>query len=181
VFGDSAYADGATLQRLTDAGHDVFTKVPPLRKATGSPKPGSSSTQPRARSPAPPRIPSRSAHAATAGRPASGELCAGCPLRSACTKSRNGRVIAIHPHEATLQRAKTAQRHPDRQQTYPQTRPLVERKIAHFARRPWGGRKARCRGAARVLTDILARAAAVNLARLAALGLHGTPNGWATT
>ena len=90
--------------------------------------------------------------------------CAGCPLRAACTTARYGRVITIHPHEARLQQAKTAQRDPDWQQTYRTTRPTVERKIAHFTRRAWGGRRARCRGRARILTDVLTRAGAVNLA-----------------
>ena len=51
--------------------------------------------------------------------------------------------------------------------------------MSHFTRRPWGGRKARCRGQARGLTDVLTRAGAINLARLAALGLHLEPAGWA--
>jgi len=38
--------------------------------------------------------------------------------------------------------------------------------------RPWGGRKARCRGQKRILTDLLTRAGAINLARLATLSLH---------
>ncbi|MGO8770959.1 hypothetical protein [Mycobacterium sp.] len=42
-----------------------------------------------------------------------------------------------------------------------------------------GGRKARCRGQKRILTDILTRAGAINLARLATLGLHHGPTGWA--
>jgi hypothetical protein len=65
-------------------------------------------------------------------------------------------------------------------------RPITERigrswkrKISHFTRRPWGGRKARCRGQKRILTDILARAGAINLARLATLGLHSDAGGWA--
>jgi len=57
----------------------------------------------------------------------------------------------------------------------------VERKIAHFTRRAWGGRRARCRGQARILTDVISRAGAVNLASLAARGLHLTPAGWAIT
>ena len=32
-------------------------------------------------------------------------------------------------------------------------RPTVERKIAHFVQRPWGGRKARVRSRARVATE----------------------------
>ena len=64
------------------------------------------------------------------------------------------------------------QRDPAWQQAYRTHRPVVERKISHFTRRPWGGRKARCRGRTRILTDILTRASAINLARLATLGLH---------
>ncbi len=55
----------------------------------------------------------------------------------------------------------------------------MERKISHFTRRPWGARQARCRGRARILTDILTRASAIDLARLATLGLHHGADGWA--
>jgi hypothetical protein len=46
-------------------------------------------------------------------------------------------VITIHPHEARLQQAKTAQREAGWQQSYRATRPKVERKIAHFTRQAW--------------------------------------------
>jgi Transposase domain (DUF772)/Transposase DDE domain len=36
------------------------------------------------------------------GRARFGVACSGCPLRNACTSSVRGRVVAIHPHEATL-------------------------------------------------------------------------------
>ena len=108
-----------------------------------------------------------------------GALCASCPLRSECTKAARGRVISIHAHEAALQHAKARQKDPAWQQDYRTHRPIVERKISHFTRRPWGGRKARCRGQKRILTDILTRASAINLARLATLGLHHGPTGWA--
>ena len=108
-----------------------------------------------------------------------GALCQSCPLRTDCTKARRGRVISIHPHEAALQHAKARQRDPVWQQDYRTHRPVVERKISHFTRRPWGGRKARCRGQKRILTDILTRASAINLARLATLGLHQATGGWA--
>ena len=35
VYGDSAYADGATLDEQTAHGHDMRTKVPPVRNADG--------------------------------------------------------------------------------------------------------------------------------------------------
>ena len=35
VYGDSAYADGATLDEQTARGHDMRAKVPPVRNANG--------------------------------------------------------------------------------------------------------------------------------------------------
>jgi hypothetical protein len=78
-------------------------------------------------------------------------------------------VISIHPHEAALQQTKARQIPPGSREH----RPVLERKISHPARQPWGGRKAHCRGQKRILT----RASAINLARLATLGLHHTPTG----
>ena len=180
VFGDSAYADGATLNKLAEAGHEVFAKVPPVRNANGYSK-DEFSIDPDAGTvdcPAGHTAPIR-ARRGGGGLARFTRWCAGCPLRAACTKARSGRVITIHPHEARLQQAKAAQRDPDWQQTYRSTRPTVERKIAHFTRRGWGGRRARCRGRARILTDVLTRAGAVNLAHLAVRGLHFTQGGWA--
>jgi hypothetical protein len=180
VFGDSAYADGATLDRLAEAGHQVFAKVPPVRNAKGYSKDEFSINTDAGTvdCPAGHTAPIR-ARRGGGGLARFTPWCAGCPLRAACTTARSGRVITIHPHEARLQQAKAAQQDPDWQQTYRSTRPTVERKIAHFSRRPWGGRHARCRGRARILTDVLTRAGAVNLARLAVRGLHFTPGGWA--
>jgi hypothetical protein len=182
VFGDSAYADGATLDKLAKAGHEVFAKVPPVRNSKGyskdefriDPDAGTATC------PAQHTAPIRARRKGGGGLARFAQWCSDCPLRAACTTSRTGRVITIHPHEARLQQAKTAQRDPDWKQIYRATRPTVERKIAHFTRRPWGGRKARCRGQARILTDVITRAGAVNLANLAARGLHSTPTGWAT-
>jgi hypothetical protein len=104
--------------------------------------------------------------------------CPTCPLRTACTASRRGRTITIHPWEAVLQRARHQQRGHDWQDRYRTSRPAVERKISHFTRRAWGGRKARTRGLARMSTDLDTRAGAINWARLAALGLGYGPTGW---
>ena len=35
MYGDSAYADGATLDEQAARGHDMRTKVPPVRNANG--------------------------------------------------------------------------------------------------------------------------------------------------
>ncbi|WP_330256245.1 transposase [Nocardia sp. NBC_00565] len=54
------------------------------------------------------------------------------------------------------------------------TRPKVERKIGHLMRRRHGGRRARVRGRVKVAADFSLLAAAVNLARLAVLGIDST-------
>src|SRR6266542_129220 len=181
IFGDSAYADRATLDRLAEAGHTVVAKVPPVRNRGGLftkdqfsvDLPNSSVT-----------CPAGNTVAITAARRGGGKAsfaphCGQCPLRRQCTTSKAGRGVAIHPHEARLQTARAAQQDPAWQQAYRSTRPTVERKIAHFVRRAWGGRQARCRGTRRILTDVLTRAAVLNLARLAVKGLHHQPRGWA--
>ena len=80
---------------------------------------------------------------------------------------------------AVLQQARAVQRDPAWQQRYRADRPIVERKIAHFTRRAWGGRRARTRGLARITTDLVTRAGALNWARLAVLGLRYDQTGWA--
>jgi hypothetical protein len=180
VYGDSAYADGATLEEQTRRGHDMRTKVPPVRNANGFSKDRFTINL----SAGAVTCPAEHTVAIRAGRrhrvARFGALCRSCPLRAQCTKARRGRVITIHLHEAALQHAKARQQDPAWQQDYRTYRPIVERKISHFTRRPWGGRQARCRGQKRILTDILTRAGAVNLARLATLGLHQAAGGWAT-
>jgi transposase len=180
VLGDSAYADGATRDALKAQGFKLTAKSPPVRNATGL------FTKDRfvvdlvaetVTCPAGQRVainPTRDG----GGRASFKIHCRECPLRMACTKSRSGRTISIHPHEATLQRARAEQREPGWAERYRADRPIVERKIAHFVRRSWGGRKARTRGLKRIATDLDARAGAINWARLAALGLDHDGNGW---
>lgn len=62
--------------------------------------------------------------------------------------------------------------------TYGATRPRVERKIAHLVRRSLGGRRAKVRRRLKVGADFALLAAAVNLARLAVLGLRGAAGAW---
>ncbi len=180
VFGDSAYADAATLDRLTDAGHRVLAKVPPTRNSRGlfsKDRFGIDLCVQTVTCPAGHAAPITPARAG--GTASFTAHCGQCPLRAQCTTAAAGRSITVHPREATLQTARAAQQQPAWKQAYRATRPTAERKIAHFVRRTWGGRKARCRGQTRILTDILTRAAVLNLARLAVLGLRRTSTGWA--
>jgi hypothetical protein len=109
-----------------------------------------------------------------------GRACRACPLMVRCTTSPEGRRIAIGPHEALLAGGRGAQRDPAWLSDYRATRPLVERKIAHLMRRRHGGRRARVRGRPKVGADFALLAAAVNLARLAVLGLFRAGTTWAT-
>jgi len=181
VVGDSAYGDAATRADLESQGFTVIARCPPARNARGRfakdrftvdldagtvtcPAGQTAVIVPAARG---------------GGRASFRPWCPSCPLRTACTASRRGRTIAIHPKEAILQQARAAQRDPAWQQRYRADRPIVERKVSHFTRRAWGGRKARTRGLARITTDLLARAGALNWARLAVLGLRHDQAGWA--
>lgn len=182
VMGDSAYAGADTLDDLEQAGFDVKAKVPPARGRGGRFGKDDFDIDLEADTVGCPagHVVNIRRGADGAGRADFAEHCATCPQRERCTTSTAGRTVTIHPKEAILQRAKAAQRDPAWQHAYRSTRPKVERKIAHFVRVAWGGRKARTRGRQRVATDAETRAAAVNWARLATLGVSFTNGQWAT-
>ena len=98
--------------------------------------------------------------------------CVGCPLLERCTKSKSGRSIEIGTHERQLHEARLRFTNPDLRADYRETRPKVERKLAHLTRRLHGGRKARVRGLVKVTADFLLLVAAHNLARMANLGIN---------
>ena len=107
-----------------------------------------------------------------------GAVCADCPLAERCTTAKDGRTIYLGPYEQQLARARARQSDPAWKANYKATRPKVERKIAQLTRRKHGGRRARVRGKPKVKADLALLAAAVNLARLAVLGLHARHGGW---
>jgi len=180
VVGDSAYADGDTRDRLDKKGYKLRAKVPPVRNRGGrfsKDRFEINLTDATVTCPVGQTVtiaPSRRG----GGKASFAAHCATCPLRKSCTAARRGRSISIHRHEALLQAARAEQATPEWVERYRADRPIVERKIAHFARRPWGGRHARCRGLDRIATDVDTRAAAINLARLATLGLRLDAGGW---
>ncbi len=120
-------------------------------------------------------------HRATAGGGTAhfGSACTDCPLRAQCTSAAAGRTLTIGPHEQTLTDARARQTDPAWIADYRATRPKVERKVGHLMWRRHGGRRARVRGTTRVDADFRLLAAAVNLARLATLGIRGAVLGWA--
>lgn len=98
--------------------------------------------------------------------------CDTCSRRDECTKSKSGRTINVHAKHAILDRHRKLQSNPSWMKRYRETRPKVERKIAHMMRRKHGGRRARVRGTERVSPDFAMLGASTNLARLAALGVR---------
>jgi hypothetical protein len=182
VMGDSAYADGATRAHLDELGVELVAKSPPVRNATGGFTKEEFAVDLEAGTvtcPAEHTVPIRLSPRG-GGKASFKPHCRRCPLRDQCTPSHRGRTVTVHPQEAFLQAARAEQATDEWAARYRAERPVVERKISHFVRRAWGGRKARVRGLARVATDVDTRAAAVNWARLARLGLHVTPTGWSS-
>ena len=181
VYGDSAYAGADTLAGLESAGFEVRARVPPARGREGRfGKDDFDIDLDRGVVACPAGWEVEIRRSADGGGRADfgAEVCGRCPLRQSCTTSTTGRAVTIHPREAILQAHKAAQADPRWSDAYRSTRPKVERKIAHLTRVAWGGRRARTRGAARVATDVVTRAAAVNLSRLATMKVCFGAGGW---
>jgi hypothetical protein len=182
VYGDSAYGAGELLDTLEAAGAEIMCKVrPPVA-------PGGRFTKDAFVVDLDAGTVSCPAGHTTHLRPFGGgdgriakfaQACAGCPLADRCTTARDGRTIYVGPYEQQLARARARQADPAWKADYTATRPKVERKIAHLMHRKHGGRRARVRGHPKIDADFALLAAAVNLARLAALGLTPHAGGWA--
>jgi Transposase DDE domain/Transposase domain (DUF772) len=181
VYGDAAYGTGALLAELEQRGMTAMTKVAAPTAPQGhhtkqqfriDPDRGTVTCPARLQVPI---IPAQGG----GGVARFGQACQVCPLQAFCTSSRAGRTITVHPQEARLQAARSRQRDPAWRADYRAHRPTVERKLAHLLRRRHGGRRARVRGRLRVAQDWQLLAAAVNLARFAALGVRSKPGGWA--
>jgi IS5 family transposase len=180
VFADSAYADGETLEHLDGQGFSVTAKVPPAVGKDGRFSKDDFSVDLGTGTitcPAGQVADIRYGKDGT-GRAEFGEACATCPLAERCTTNKQGRSVNVHRNESVLQRHKVAQQAKEWKERYKSTRPKVERKIAHMVRKPWGGRKARMRGLARVSSDLVTRAAVVNFARLGVLGVRWDGATW---
>jgi Transposase DDE domain len=104
--------------------------------------------------------------------------CAGDTPPGSTTSSRAGRTVTIHPHEAHLQAARRRQREPGWRADHRAHRPTVERKAGPYAAPPTWRPTSPHAGPAAVAQDFRLLAAAVNLARLAALGIGYRPSGW---
>jgi hypothetical protein len=180
VYGDAAYGAGEVLAALDAAGAVSRVKVQPAHGVPGHFTKDDFTVDLAARTVTCPagRVVPFARHGA-AFRVRFRSACATCPLADRCTTSASGRSIEIGPHEALLTAGRSASRNPAWRDDYRATRPKVERKLAHLVRRRHGGRRARMRGRLKVGADFSLLAAAVNLARLAVLGLTGSGGTWA--
>jgi IS5 family transposase len=179
VYGDSAYGAGPVLAMLEHADAQVMCKVQPPSALAGRFAKDAFEIDLDAG-----HVTCPAGHVATLLPVQGGDVarfgvaCAGCPLAARCTTATDGRSIRVGPHEQHLTRARERQADPEWKADYTATRPNVERKIAHLTRRKHGGRRARVRGQTKVDADFTLLAGAVNLARLAVLGLTHNSAAW---
>jgi IS5 family transposase len=168
VLGDAAYGSGEMLVALGRAGHRRAIK--PWPKSTAIPggfdrddffidEAAGTATCP-------------AGHTVTITphrRATFGALCRACPLRERCTKSKNGRVLHLHPHDAELVESRRAWRDGDFAEDYRRWRPMVECSLSWLVAN--GNRRVRFRGVERNQLGLSLRLAAINLRRLVNLGL----------
>jgi Transposase domain (DUF772)/Transposase DDE domain len=177
-YGDSAYGTGDLRGAIGDAGHVAVIKPKPL----GSPVEGGFTVDDF----------TVDEDAGTVGCPAGhtrpisktrvasfGALCADCPLRKQCTKSKTGRKIVLHERDRELRQARgNWAADPELRDKYRTFRPNVERVISQIANR--GGRrlKLRYRGTTKNHAWLTRRTAGLNLRNLIGRGLTQTAGVW---
>jgi len=174
VYGDASYGTADVLEKLEGAGIEPYVKVQPpsARKGMLSQDVFQIDTERgEVMCPVGVRVSLRMQKDGS-GQAQFREACAQCPLKAQCTTSKTGRAINVHAKHDIINKHRKHQRRDEWKKTYRAQRPKVERKIAHLMRRRHGGRRARVRGRDRVKQDFTMLAASVNLARLAALGVH---------
>jgi IS5 family transposase len=182
ILGDTAYGTGDLRQHLRASGHTAVIKPPPLHPAI----PGGFTIADFTIDDQAGTVTCPAGHTIPQGRPQAGgnrqaqfkARCRDCPLRERCTTSKTGRVLTVHPQHALLAAARRAATDPAWQDEYRRWRPPVERAIAWLVAH--GNRRVPYRGIAKNNTWLHHRAAALNLRRLANLGLtHTTDGTWA--
>jgi len=180
VYGDSSYGAASVLKLLDDAGITAFTRVQQPASIGGRFSQAEFDIDVdagTAQCPAGKTVPLRP-RADGSAMARFGDHCLDCPLRQRCTTASKGRSLHIHPEFERLSRHRDNQQDPAWAQAYKATRPKVERKIGHLVRVRHGGRRARVRGTTRVALDFSLRAAAVNLQRLARMGVMRNQDRW---
>jgi hypothetical protein len=182
VYGDSAYGAGGVLDTLEQADAEIMCKVQAPNAPAGRYAKDAFQIDLTAGTVTCPAGHTTRLRAVKDGQVAHfARACQACPLAERCTTSASGRTIHVGVYEQQLVRARARQTDPAWKADYTATRPKVERKISHLMRRRHGGRRARVRGHTKVDADFSLLAAAVNLARLATLGVTHHAGEWAAS
>ena len=174
VLGDGAYGSGETLSALGEAKHQRAIKPWPSKPAV----PGGFEREDFVVDEDARTVTCPAGHTVsiTRGRHVVfGVRCRGCPLRERCTRSKDGRTLHLHPHDAELVESRRAWKEGDFAEDYRRWRPMVERSIAWLVAD--NHRRVRFRGVKRNQLGLSLRIAAINLRRLLNLGL-GYDGGW---
>ena len=175
VLADSAYGSGEVRAELAACGHVDLVKPAPTRSAVVGGFTVEDFTVDHSTGTV--RCPAGATRDITpAGNAIFTTACRGCALRARCTTSASGKTLHVRPHDALQRAARASTRNPDWQNEYRQHRPMVERSIAWLTR---GNRKVRYRGVTKNDHWLHQRAAAINLRRLATLGLTRNGTNWA--
>src|ERR1019366_8230964 len=163
VLGDAAYGSGETLAALGKAKHQRAIKPFPISNVV----PGGFVREDFAVDQVAGTATSPAGHTViiTPRRAAVfGVRCRDCPLRERCTRSKDGRTLNLHPHDAELVESRRAWREGDFKEDYRKWRPMVERSIAWLVAD--NHRRVRFRGVERNQLGMSLRIAAINLRRL---------------
>jgi Transposase domain (DUF772)/Transposase DDE domain len=177
-YGDTAYGTGELRAAISQAGHTAVIKPGPVKApVTGGFTADDFTVDEDAGTVT---CPAGVTRPITARRSVTfGVACRGCPLRSRCTTSKDGRSLRLHPHDAILRAARAAwAAQPAAREDYRKYRPNIERVISQVASR--GGRRLKLRylGTARNNAWLKNRTAALNLRNLTGRGLDYRNQAW---
>lgn len=182
LVGDMAYSDGDVREAVEAAGARMVAKVPPATNGGRFPKTDFAldldADTPAAVCPAGVTTTTTANTRDHKGR-ATFELvfpaavCAACPLRSQCVKSRRGgRRVKVSVHERRIAAARAAQTDDPATVTLLRARAKVERKIDHL--QDLGMRQARYLGRRKTRLQAALAAIVANINRLDVLGAFDT-------
>jgi hypothetical protein len=132
--GDCAYGGGPTRAEFADAGRELLAKVPKEVSRNGLFVKSDFDLDlenDRVSCPAGKTTTTFSTSSEGAKTFTLGSACAECPLRSACTTSKSGRSVSVHPQEARLQEARAYQKTPAGK-AHLRQRVVVEHRLARL-------------------------------------------------
>ena len=174
VLADSAYGSGRTRAELTEHHHRLVIKPLPSRPVV----PGGFHRDDFFVDHDARRVTCPAGHVAKLSRGGVAKFtphCSTCPLKARCTKSAV-RSFSVSEHDAELVEARRVWRDDELREIYRKHRPMAERSISWLVAK--GNRRLRYRGVERNEAWAHRRVAALNLRKLAVLGLTRREGNW---